>query len=418
MDRARGENRRQMMSLASNPKHSRFSAITAGKRFTIGQSGRGAAARVLALSLAGLMLAGCATRPTALSLEPVGTVQTARTTQTAQAAQSHPREQRVFVATTRGLALQEGRKAFSDHRSMGGSYMIYDFSIPPNHKQSQIEWPKEGKTPDPATEFLVTQAQTADKAGFLRAVRGEGRQGRDVSLFIHGYNTSMPEAVFRAAQIATDADAGSAAVLFAWPSSAKVTAYVSDRDAADFSRPALANLIADLERTSGSGRVFVVGHSMGGRLTMEALLQLRLQGRTDVLNRAEIVLADPDIDVDLFWQQMAQIGKLPVPITVMTATDDKALLVSRTLAGGRTRIGAINVTDPSVQAKAEAYGVRLVDVSDMETDMMAHGRLMQIAALYDHVPASRPGEGLRRAGAFMIGSFGQGIIEVGDSFAR
>lgn len=197
-----------------------------------------------------------------------------------------------------------------------------------------------------------------------------------------------------------------------------MTSYVADRDAADFSRPALANLIADLEKTSGSGRVFVMGHSMGGRLTMEALLQLRLQGRSDVLNRAEIVLADPDIDVDLFWQQMAKIGKLRVPITVITATDDKALLVSRTLASGRTRIGAVDVADPAVRAKAEAYGVRLVDVSDMETDMMAHGRLMQIAALYDHVPASRPGEGLRRAGAFMIGSFGQGIIEVGDSFAR
>lgn len=386
---------------------SRFPAKSAGGRFALRHA--------LALGLAGLLLQGCSPRPSALSLEPVPSA--AARVQTPDGAQS--KEQRVFVATTRGLMLTEdGRQAYGDARSMAGSYMIYDFSVPPGHKASEIEWPKEGKTPDPATEFLVTKAQAADKAGFLRAVRGDGRRGRDVSLFIHGYNTSMPEAVFRAAQIATDANAGAASVLFAWPSSAKVTAYVADRDAADFSRPALANLIADLEQASGNGRIFVIGHSMGGRLTMESLLQLRLQGRNDILNRVEVVLADPDIDVDLFWQQMAQIGKLPVPITVMTATDDKALLVSQTLAGGRTRIGAINVADPAVKARAEAYGVRLVDVSEMETDMMAHGRLMQVAALYDHTPASRPGEGLRRAGAFMIGSFGQGIIEVGDSFAR
>lgn len=43
---------------------------------------------------------------------------------------------------------------------------------------------------------------------------------------------------------------------------------------------------------------------MGARLTMETLVQLRLAGRDDVLDRIEVILAAPDIDIDLFRAQM------------------------------------------------------------------------------------------------------------------
>lgn len=79
-----------------------------------------------------------------------------------------------------------------------------------------------------------------------------------------------------------------------------MTAYVADRDAAEFSRPAQAGLISDLGHSADVGRVFVVGLSMGRPLTMENLLHLRLQGRSVVLNHIELVLADPDIGLDLF----------------------------------------------------------------------------------------------------------------------
>lgn len=369
-----------------------------------GSGWRPGAGLIAGLVLATLTLTGCAPRPGAEMLDPV--------------AVAPERVQRVFVKTTREARKTPTGVAFTDGRAETSRYMVYDFSIPPTHRSSEIEWPKTGGTPDPATDFVVTSGRETARPDFLQAVRGQGRGRQDVSLFIHGYNTSMPEAVFRAAQIATDADTGGAAVLFAWPSSANTMAYVADRDAADFSRPALTGLVEDLARTPGIGRIFIIGHSMGGRLTMESLLQLRLKGRRDILRRVEVVLADPDIDIDLFWQQSAQIGPLPVPITVLTATDDKALQISKTLAGGRVRIGGLNIRDPEVQAQAKAHGVRLIDVSDMDTDLMAHGRLMQIAAMYEQVPASRPGAGLRRAGAFMVRSAGQGMIAVGDAFAH
>lgn len=228
----------------------------------------------------------------------------------------------------------------------------------------------------------------------------------------------MEESVFRAAQIAKDADAGGVPLLFAWPSVARTTGYVTDRDAADFSRAALAGLIADLADSSKLRRIFVVGHSMGGRLTMEALMQLRLSGRSDVLARIEVVLADPDIDQDLFWEQVRTVGKMPVPLAVMVAPDDRALRVSQILASGRERIGKADIRDPATVARAEAYGVRLVDVTSLSTDRMAHGRIVQMASLYNTLPAATPGTELRRAGAFVFGTVGLGMAEIGTGIGR
>lgn len=45
---------------------------------------------------------------------------------------------------------------------------------------------------------------------------------------------------------------------------------------------------------------------------------------------------------------------------------------------------------------------------------MAHSRFVDMAAIYSTLPASTPGGGLRRAGAFVFGSFGLGMTEIGS----
>ncbi|MFC3571164.1 alpha/beta hydrolase [Paracoccus simplex] len=330
-----------------------------------------------------------------------------------QAAMAPAEPLRMFVATTRGQSQQQAL-FFDNGRSPNVSYVSYDISIPPGHRAGVIEWPK--GQPDPRTDFVTVGRSNYNRRGFLNALAASG--ATDVSLYIHGYNNSMEESVFRAAQIAKDADAGSVPILFAWPSVARATGYVTDRDAADFSRAALAGLIADLAESSKLRRIFVIGHSMGGRLTMEALMQLRLSGRTDVLRRIEVVLADPDIDQDLFWEQARAVGKMPVPLALMVAPDDRALRVSQILASGRERIGKVDIRDPATVAKAEAHGVRMVDVTSLATDRMAHSRIVQLAALYDTLPAATPGTGLRRAGAFVLGTVGLGMAEIGSEIGR
>lgn len=343
-----------------------------------------------------LVLAACSGRPEQSVLQP---------------SEASPAMQplRLLVATTRARTAAKPPE-FVDARSAATSYLSFDISIPPTHRASQIEWPR--GTPDPATDFVTVGRQEYDRAGFRKAAQSQ-RAGTGVSLFVHGYNNSFQESVYRAAQIAHDSQSEGTSVLFAWPSAASPTGYVSDRDSADFSRDELARLMADLAQDDRQGRVLVVGHSMGGRLTMEALVQLRLAGRKDVLDRLEVILADPDIDQDLFWSQVRIVGRLPIPVSVLVATDDRALAFSQLLAGGHARIGRVDIRDPALQARAKALGVRLVDITALETDGLAHSRIDQLAALYTRLPASNPVAGLRQAGAFVLGNLGQGMTELG-----
>lgn len=352
-----------------------------------------------------LGLAACAQRSDDVALVPAPAEVTATTAAT-------PAElERVFVATTREPS-PEDADAFGSGRASQIRYLSYDISIPPPHLPSKVEWTPRGRAPDPARDFVVTARQDYSQAGFFGAV-GRDTPRRDVGLYVHGFNNSMAEAVFRTAQIATDAEAGTTSILFAWPSAANPLAYVADRDASDFSRAALAGVIEDLARAPDVGRIFIIGHSMGGRLTMESLIQLNLQGRKDVLRRLEVVLADPDIDESLFWEQARLVGPLKTPLTVLTAPDDKALRISRTLAGGRDRIGAIALVDEKINDRARANQVRIIDVSSLDTDAIAHNRVTQIAAMYQQVPAAHPGDGLRQAGAFVFLAIGQGLSQVG-----
>lgn len=357
-----------------------------------------------------LILTGCSDRPGPELLLPIATP-------TAPPAEA--RQIRVYMATTRGT-VAESPQIYDAERTRGLSYASFAISIPPGHEASEIEWPK-AEAPDPATAFVTTQRWAMDRAGFVKSLGAEEKGKTDVVLYVHGYNTSAQEALYRAAQISVDSGNEGVPVVFAWPSNAQLTAYVSDRDAADFSRAYLADLLTTLTRSNKIGRTIVVAHSMGGRLMMEALVQLRLMGRSDVLNRLEVVLADPDIDVDLFWEQARIIGKLTPPITVTVAPDDRALWASQFLAVGHDRIGKADLTNPEIPAAAQKFGVRLVDVTSLDTDAIAHSRIDQLAVLYNRLPASQrsvgPG-GLRGAGAFVFEAIGLGFTGIGQGLAR
>lgn len=102
---------------------------------------------------------------------------------------------------------------------------------------------------------------------------------------------------------------------------------------------------------------------MGDWLVIEALRQLRQQGRGDVINQLQIGLASSDIDLDVFRAQLRSLGRMSPPITVLVSSDHRALAVSARFAGGRTRLGSVRVDDPRIQALAQEAGLRVIDIS-------------------------------------------------------
>jgi esterase/lipase superfamily enzyme len=102
-------------------------------------------------------------------------------------------------------------------------------------------------------------------------------------------------------------------------------------------------------------------------LTLESLRQLHAEYGDNVAGRiGAVVFAAPDIDMDVFSQTINRIGPLARKITVIAATNDRALALSGRLAGGMTRVGAAE------KAAIERLGVRVVDASDAGWGIINH----------------------------------------------
>ncbi|MDS7595751.1 alpha/beta hydrolase [Agrobacterium tumefaciens] len=351
---------------------------------------------IVPLLLALSFLSACAGRPGADVLQAIDTK--AGNTKTVTA----------YVASTRDP--DESGKGFGTGRASSPNYARFDISIPPSHRKGKIEWPN--AKPNPRTDFVVTRASMLPETEFNDDLGHVLRSGRQVGLFVHGYNYSYQEALFRAAQMAADADINGVPVVFSWPSQANVTGYVADKESAAYSRDALAGLMRDLTRQSRKGKVVVFGHSMGGWLVMEALRQLRFEGKNDVIARLQVVLAAPDIDADVFRKQIEVVGRLDPPLTVLVSKDDRALKASSILGADVTRIGALDVEDPQVQEAALKEGVQFVDISNLKaSDPLNHDRYAALAALLPQLEANRRqgGSEIGRAGAFVFDALGATI---------
>jgi esterase/lipase superfamily enzyme len=318
----------------------------------------------------------------------------------------------VYVATTRQRE-PDSAIVYTTDRAPKLGYAEFTIAIPPHHKPGEIEWP--AGTPNPETDFVTVQQRILSSAEFEGKVsaRAPGSDGRKAGVFIHGYNVSFQESVFRLAQMASDADIDGIPILFAWPAGEKLVGYVADKEAATYSRDALVQLLTMLARDRRPADVTLLGHSMGAWLTVEALRQLRLTGRSATLAHLNVILAAPDIDLDVFSAQARVIGPLTPPMTVLVSPDDKALAFAGSVSGDRKRLGALDVDSPGVKEAARAAGIRIVDISNLKSpDPLNHDGYVTYATLYSRLGGMerrRAGGDFGQTGAFIVTSFGSAL---------
>jgi esterase/lipase superfamily enzyme len=215
-------------------------------------------------------------------------------------------------------------------------------SVPPTHQPGNVEYP--GGRPDPARSFGITSALRTDSAATFgrmlaaeAALRPAGQ--RDVVVFVHGYNNTFAESLYRFGQIVTDFDLPDVPVLYAWPSGGLARDYLYDRDSIMFSRSGL-ELLLDQLNAAPVDRITVVAHSMGSQLVIETLRQhaIRTGGR-QWGKLGAVVLIAPDIDIEVFGRQVADIGRLPQPFVVIGSAEDRALQLSRWANASQGRLG-------------------------------------------------------------------------------
>jgi esterase/lipase superfamily enzyme len=199
---------------------------------------------------------------------------------------------------------------------------------------------------------------------------------RDVLIYVHGFNQTFETAALDAARLSEGIRFRGDTMLFSWPSKATVFEYGYDRESAMWSRDALERVLSLLIANPTVGRIHLVAHSIGTMLSMEALRQIYARHGLAVTDRiGAVIFASPDIDMDVFTSSVARIPPLAPKITVITATNDRALAVSGWLAGGTTRVGAAE------QAQLERLGLRVIDASAQGFGMINHDLFLSNAQI-------------------------------------
>ena len=339
-----------------------MTAASTGAKGLVCAAGRLVAAAFLSLGLAGCVetdVEGAANYVGSFGASPAAAAPGARPVQ-------------LFVASTRKGETGGAAQALS---SDGAHFALDIMSIPPGHHAGSIEQPMWGAA-DARNHIVLAQARELDADEFHAELASHvsGRVGvnRDVLIFVHGFNTSLEEARDRAAQIIADSRFGGVGILFTWPTKQQLFGYVSDKDNAMASRDALQSLLADVAATPGVGKIHVLAHSMGGWLAMEALRQESISGDRDLNGHlGQVMLASPDIDLDVFAAQMSRLR--PAKVTVFASANDKALSLSSAIAQSRQRVGAINPAKPEDRAKLEGLGAKVYDLSSFSDGFIDHG---------------------------------------------
>lgn len=249
----------------------------------------------------------------------------------------------MLVATTRQVA--EPAEMFSGSRGQGLSFANIVVSIPPDGARTVGEVQRPTKVPgNPATDFVTLRADIIDRkqalAWFDRAVVRVPK--RRVLVFIHGFNNRFDDAVFRFAQFVHDSHAPVVPVLFTWPSRGSVLAYGYDRESNTYSRNALESVLKTLADDPAVGEISVLAHSMGNVVTLEALRQMAIRDGRVAAKIRNVVLASPDVDVDLAREAVTDMGPSRPRFTLLVSQDDRALAVASRVWGGSVRLGAVD----------------------------------------------------------------------------
>jgi esterase/lipase superfamily enzyme len=288
----------------------------------------------------------------------------------ARAAETSPSTVEIFYVTDRD-SHRSGRDHFGGERGKV-SYGIAAVGIPPNHEIGRQEAPSVFRfewSADERKHIALKGLLPMDHAEFLRRVGSALEKSRDrrLMVFVHGYNTAFAEATRLVAQFATDLKFAGPVLLFSWPSQDSLTGYTVDETNAEWAQPHLLETLKDLLDRTPARRIYLVAHSMGTRVLTRSYITLAGDRRLDGPDAMpEMILVAPDIDADVFRQDIApRLARTGIHVTLYASSGDRALMASRAFHG-YARAG------DSGEGLVMVPGVETVDASDASGGLLGH----------------------------------------------
>ena len=279
-----------------------------------------------------------------------------------------PRAVELLFVTGRAPSGELSITDFTGERAERLTFGSARVHVPKDHKIGQLELPKKGnwwrlrfwdEDDDPAGHFILEKVGVFDQGTFVSIV--ESDPTHTAIVFIHGFNTSFREGVLRFAQIIWDMQFKGVPVLFSWPSRGGVLSYLYDWNSALVARETFKKLITLLRVEAKVKTLHVIAHSMGNLIMLESLSQVANLALRPQLS--EIVMAAPDVDIDLFNILANKVRPFAEGMTLYASANDKALVTSRSVAG-KPRAGDVFPDGPIVVENIDS-----VDVSAIGDEM-------------------------------------------------
>lgn len=213
--------------------------------------------------------------------------------------------------------------------------------------------------------IVLTKVQNLPEKEFYQGLQTTlGSQGKNILVFIHGYNVSFDDAARRTAQMAADLKFPGAPVFYSWPSQANWYGYATDKENIELSVTQIKGFLLDLAAKSGADTINLVAHSMGNVGLTAALKEMETSSPKPIFN--QVVLAAPDIDAEVFKNRIAPyIVTKAQHFTLYTSQSDLALLASRYFNNG-PRVG------DSANGVLLYPGIDSIDATAVDSSLLGH----------------------------------------------
>ncbi len=304
----------------------------------------------------------------------------------------------VFYGTDRTRTADAQRVNYGsgrDKRLQLGHALV---TVPRSHQVPQIERPWVyhlpfteivlwQETEDPKKHFTIKEIRELPREEFLELVRKRLSLSKEYEnhalVFVHGFNTNFEFAVFRTAQMAYDLQFDGAPFLYSWPSKGQVGLqdYSYDRESAGAAEPYFREFLDLVVRETGAKSVSIIAHSMGNQVLLPVLRDLR-RSTPEGVQISQVILAAPDVDRDTFEFLAKEIQGVSRGVTLLAASNDRALTVSRQFWGGVPRAGDVPTEGPIVVPDIDT-----IDVTAINTELLSlnHSGYAEKSELLDDI---------------------------------
>ncbi|MET4072645.1 esterase/lipase superfamily enzyme [Bradyrhizobium sp. S3.2.6] len=275
-----------------------------------------------------------------------------------------------LFATTR----QWDQSSFNEKPATKTAFGAVRVSVPNDRKVGSIRLPRlvpgPGLLPyqeklDPGKHFVILKLGVSPKPVWSDIVRAAKKT--EALVFVHGFNNTFDDAVYRAAQVFWDLQYKGLPVVYSWPSWGNAVdpislarSYDYDRDNALTDGDNFLEFLRLLRDQLGIKKVHILSHSMGNFLVLNALRRIQ----TDNGKFGEWILAAPDVDQRQFKQFVPGVQGFVSGMTLYASSADRVLRESMRVARGTPRAGYVD-GKPLVLP-----GIDTIDVTSMGDELL------------------------------------------------